>query len=281
MQNKHKLSENSVYKHPLFHKRVGVLLSLFLLTLVISCGLPTYAYLYPPELAYARNNPEDIPERDLIFKNAYNNNINIFSGYEIYYKFYNPLDTDTVDAETAYISDNTKISSIAAATNTTLSSYGFDRLYVSNSSDLSSIIHTEKIPAFSVEPVLLDQQFNIRLKFLQGQVFGTSFLAETYNSSLTFSTTPYLYRRVTNSENFEVTNKSFDIGDFNIFDNDLPDSIDMDSYTQSTGGGYYLYASFYILSYGKDIDDITKSIYSEPLYLGTLKFDCTLTTNDE
>lgn len=248
-----------------------------LLMSLTACGLPSYAYLYPPTDVKSRLNPEG-GEYDLIFKNAYENNTSIFMGYEIYYKIYDPLDSDTSD--TLYITDRDAINTTAGVGgNTLLENRKFTRLYTTTSND-SSFIHNSNEPAFSIESVLLDEDFNIRLFLDQEQPSGNSFIAETYESSVTFTDTPYLYRYVVNGSLNTTSKKLFDINDFDINDSDMPDSIIIDSFTQSSNsGGYYLYISFYILSYGKNPDDIAQSIYSIPVYLGTLKFDSNLTNN--
>ena len=275
MLNKYKFLKNQPNKGiPKLPLAGGVFLLIIFLLSLSSCGLPTYAYLYPPEAYTTRNDPEN-QENDVIFWNAYNNNSSIFSGYEIYYKIYDPLAASSTAA--SYTSDITAIESAAASYATVLENNGFFRLFIADSAELDTYTHNENRPIFPLEPDLLEEEFRIRLKFLQDQTPGTSFLAETYNTTLSFTDTPYFYRHITNSSTTITSNQSFDIYDFNIYDSDMPDSIDYDSYTQSnTSGDYYLYITFYILSYGRDTEDITKSVYSEPLYLGTLKFDCEL-----
>lgn len=269
MQNKYKLCGSFNNNRPSIIVGGGLLLIILLFTLA-SCGMPTYAYLYPPVLAYIRDNPETIPDQDLIFTNAYNNNASIFSGYEIYYKIYDP--SDSADNADMYIDDKSKIASYAAGDNTELENNGFSRLYISDKADINTYTHSEIKPAFLLPPELVDENFRIRLKFLQELPAASSFLAETFDSILfSFTETPYLYRRVLNSSTSVTSNKYFDVDDFDIYDNDMPSSIDQASSSD------YLYITFFILSYGRDIADITKSVYSTPLYLGTLRFDCSLT----
>ena len=275
MQNKHELLKPGRIKKSSVILKAGGVLLLLSAVLLSSCGLPTYAYLYPPEAYTTRNDPDN-QENDIIFWNAYNNNSSIFSGYEIYYKIYDPLNASASD--TSYLTDISAIEASTTTYTTVLENKGFSRLFVSDTPDINTYTHNEIRPTFHIDADLLEEEFRIRLKFLQEQSSGTSFLAETFNTTLTFTATPYIYRHVTNSSTTSTLNKSFDLSDFDINDNDMPSSVDYNSYLQSVSDGdYYLYITFYILSYGRDIDDITKSVYSEPLYLGTLKFDCDLT----
>ena len=55
--------------------------------ILASCGIPEYAYLAPPVL-------ESIQQSPPVFRfshDASNNDTEMFLGYEIYYKFYNPM----------------------------------------------------------------------------------------------------------------------------------------------------------------------------------------------
>ncbi len=242
--------------------------------LIGSCGLPTYPYLYAPEIAETRTNPEN-NDYDLIFNNASDNNTNIFSGYEVYYKIYDPLDSATAGAATEYITDRNNITAITGANRNTLISKDFNRLFFTTTIDDTSFLHNESFPSFQITQSLLDEEFKIRLLMQQGLSAGQSFFAAVWgNSSLSFPETQYFYRWVYNEFEHTSKRKFFNNDDFNIYDNDLPDSIDYSSLEESLTGDYYLYITFYIFSYGRDPDDITKSVYSSPVYLGTLKFDC-------
>ena len=250
-------------------------LSLLLLYIfsLSGCGLPTYPFLYAPEVVETRTDP-GAGFYDLVFKNAYENNTSIFSGYELYYKIYDPLDTDSASK---YISDRSAISALSSsADKTTLVTYGFSRLYASNSYN-STFTHDETYPVFSIDSSLLEEEFSIRILFQQD--LTETFYASPWNTdSVTFSETPYFYRWVYNSSTNTSIRKYFNSTDFDIYDADLPDTVDIDSYNLSQNyGDYYLYISFYIMSYGREVDDIATSVYSTPEYLGTLKFDSELT----
>ena len=239
-----------------------------------SCGLPTYPYLYAPEISETRTNPET-GEWDLVFSNAHDNNTNIFSGYEIYYKIYDPLDDETLGASTEYITDRNNIAATSGANRNTLISKDFNRLFFTTELEDSTFLHNESFPSFQITQSLLDEEFKVRLLMQQGNSAGESFFASVWeNSSLSFPEPQYFYRWVYNDSNLAYKRKFFNNTDFNIFDNDLPDSIDYSSLEQSLIEDYYLYITFYIFSYGRDPDDITKSVYSSPVYLGTIKFDC-------
>ncbi len=272
--NTHKKTGDSSEFFRLFlHCKLPWLSGLLLLIVISGCGLPSYGYLYPPTGVVDRSDP-DVAESTLIFTNAYDNSSSIFSGYEIYYKIYDPLDAAT--STTEYLSEKTTILS-SDLTVSGIESRGFSRLFTTT--DYAGVIaqtnftHSDLRPAFPIESSLIDQDFDIRLKFLQEYSDGTSFLAETYNSSLSFSETLYFYRWVKPSSTVSINNipKFFDKDDFDINDDDMPSTIDSESTSE------YLYISFFIYSFGRDTDDITKTIYSTPVYLGTLKFDCNLT----
>ncbi|MDC7225868.1 MAG: hypothetical protein PQJ61_03790 [Spirochaetales bacterium] len=245
-----------------------------------SCGLPTYSVLIAPELVYTRDNPDDISqENNLVFTNAYDNQSSIFYGYELYYKIYDPL--DAANSETEYLTDETTIDNYSTADESSLENLGFERLYFDYSYISNSISHSETKPSFALDDDILEEDFNIVLNFNQDLSPGSTFLAES-DGSVSFSSDmeTYIYRHVENSDTGEYNNKFFFTDNFSIYDSDMPESIDIDSYTSSTNedGGYYLYITFYILSFGKEQDDVSKLIYSKPVYLGTLKFNCQLTT---
>lgn len=266
------LSENNkTTSAKLFRNSGGLIIFCVMLFLLTACGLPTYAYLYEPTAVVSRTNPSD-GEYDLIFRNAYKNNINIFSGYEIYYKIYDPLAPET--SATEYVTDRDAIDITSVAGETILKNKNFSRLFTTTTND-TSFIHNDIKPAFPIETTLLDEKFDIRLLFLQNQNAGSSYFAAPWESSVTFTETPYIYRYVSNDSTNTIEKKFFDIVDFDINDSDMPSSIDSGSLAVSD----YLYISFYILSFGKDLEDITSLIYSVPVYLGTLKFDCDLTNN--
>ncbi len=154
--------------------------------LIESCGLPTYPYLYAPEIAETRTNPEN-NDYDLIFNNASDNNTNIFSGYEVYYKIYDPLDSATAGTATEYITDRNNITAITGANRNTLISKDFSRLFFTTTIDDTSFLHNESFPSFQITQSLLDEEFKIRLLMQQGLSAGQSFFAAVWgNSSLNF-----------------------------------------------------------------------------------------------
>lgn len=243
-----------------------------ILYLLLSCGLPSYPYLAPPEVEYIRTNPESTSqESDLIFRNAYENNSSIFSGYELYYKIYDPLSEDVDD----YNADFTFINSTENASTTTLTSRGFKRLYFTDTYDLPLESHSETMPSFQLPQSLLDENFLTRLKFIQGEPSGSSFNASVYNNDdISFSSSYYIYRWVYNESLSSNEIRYFEPQDFSLYHDDIPDSINV-----GAAADYYVYISFFILSFGRETDNILNTVYSVPAYLGTLRFECDF-TND-
>jgi len=251
-----------------------VIALIFPVLILASCGLPTYSYLYPPTGVYSRENPESLQEQNLIFSNAYQNNLSIFTGYEVYYKIYDPLSSTAAAA--LYETEVSTIKNSTSADYNTLNSKGFHRLFFSTSDISSSAFsHDTSKPSFTPDSALLDDNFQIRLNLNQSGPYSQ---AEPYNTSLLFSSVPYMYRWVhDDSPNAETiyTAKQFSTGSFDYRDSDLPDTIS----SSDTAGTDYLYITFFIMSFGRGATDITSLVYSTPVYLGTLKFDCTLTDN--
>lgn len=246
------------------------------LILLSSCGLPSYSYLFPPTDVYSRDDPSSSSNgQDLIFSNAYKNNLSIFTGYEIYYKIYDPLDSSTSESE--YSSDLTTITNTTAADYNTFAGLGFYRLFFTTGEPTSdAFIHDSSKPAFEPDTDLLDVDYQIRFNFNQSLV--DSYYASTYNTTVySFSSTPNIYRYVYDSDTgtSSYTVKRFSADSFDIYDNDMPETVT--SADMVNADDYYVYITFYIMSFGRDADDITSSVYSEPVYLGTIKFNCTLT----
>ena len=250
-------------------RKIAAAFLILFISLLYSCGLPLYPYLYPPETAYTRDNPETAPENDLFFRNAYENNTAIFSGYELYYKIYDPRSSSSTD----YSADKTYISSIQNASYATLTGRGFRRLYFTDDYNQTSEQHSELLPSFKLDNSLIDQDFLIRLKMIQGEPAGSSFFASVWppDSNVSFENL-YSYRWVYNESLNDYYIRYFDIGDFDINDKDLPSTI-------NSTGDYDIYITFYIMSFGRESDNPVKTIYSIPSYLGTLKFNCSLTDN--
>ncbi len=251
----------------------------FILFFISSCGLPTYSYLAPPQKTQVRDDPTT-GEYDLIFQNAYTNSLNIFQGYEIFYKIYYPDSTSS----TTYLTDFNKIDGNSSPDYTLLKNNGFRRLYISIgevtsstqiTSGIDETLHSNSKPAFLLDENMLDADFEIRFNFLNENYNNI----ESYNTSTyTFDPTPYLYRWVYNDQisdpaSSDYIAKSFNDTDFDINDSDMPTSITSANMTDVLN----LYITFYICSYGRDTEDITQSVYSEPEYLGTLSFDCSIT----
>ncbi len=249
-----------------------VLLLVLSLTLVLySCGLPSYPYLYPPKVAELRTNP-DSGDYDLIFSNAYQNNTSLFSGYEVYYKIYDPFapeDPDTTPV--TYISEREKIAASSSANHNTLISMGFNRLFFTTDYSETSFTHNETRPSFKLEQNLLDKQFNIRLKLQQNLNEEDSYFAAVWNNNAYSFPKTYFYRWVKNEISNVYDRKFFGIDNFNINDSDMPESIDS---SRITGSESYVYISFYIFSFGRDASNLINTFYSIPEYLGTLKLNC-------
>ena len=249
---------------------------LFFLVLLSGCGLPSYSYLYPPADVYSRDNPSSQTEQDLVFRNAYQNNISDFSGYEVYYKIYDPRTN-----QASYLGDITSMDKEGTDYNT-LNNLGFHRLFFSNGAapGTSSFSHSMAKPSFKPDPGLLNIDYFIRFNLIQNDEPGVqTYYVEPYSSSsgVVFSSVPYIYRWVydkTGSQS-DTTAKTLSSSSFDYRDSDMPASITAADADDSVE----LYITFYIMSFGRKASDITSYIYSEPVYLGTLRFDSIITDN--
>ena len=256
--------------------RTLVFAVIFTALLISSCGLPSYPFLYAPEVEYIRDDPDTIDDKDLVFRNAYKNNPNLFSGYEIYYKIYDPLsDSDTADD---YVTDRTAINSNDNASYSTLKGRDFNRLFFTSDFDADYYTNNDTLPALRLDQTLLEENFLIRFLFLQPETAdGSSFYASAWDTDTYSIGSLYFYRWVFNDHKNDYIRKYFDISDFDIYDSDMPDTITADSLNEPD---YYVFITFYIMSFGREADNYTNSVYSLPEYLGTLKFKCNLTDGD-
>ena len=126
------------------------------------------------------------------------------------------------------------------------------------------------MPSFSIEEDLKNEIFEIRMLFSQNTEKETdSFYASSFDNSYSFSNNPYFYRYVKNTgTTVTETYKLFDVDDFDVNDDDMPSTITQSNYSTVDN----LYVSFFIMSYGLDQANLS-DVYSEPEYLGTLKFE--------
>lgn len=215
------------------------LLTILLLTVAVSCGLPSYPALYPPLI------PEFPTESSLDFTFAIpsGNNSSVFQGFEIYYKLYTDSDLETLDTELPAIIDFP-----------TLLGHGYHRLLLSGSSsteDQKPLVPSENDPDL---PALI-------IDFSPLSFSGEN--ASKY-PSLTAGGETYTLARNAAEANMPVRRKGFSPDEFAKGEADVPQTFT----TDPDSPGSRLFIAIFVLSYGVDIVANEFNIYSEPTYAG-------------
>ncbi|MCF7913715.1 MAG: hypothetical protein K9L66_00960 [Spirochaetaceae bacterium] len=228
-----------------------IIIALFFLTLltglVISCGIPSYPYLYPPE---AQDPFATVSV--LTFTHDDDNDPAVFKGYEIFYRFYatEPNSAGTSQAESdmrKYFTSSYQISSIISKTTTsTADTYGFRRAIVKETPDdtpqLTITPPSEIETSFQVELVQTnDSSAPIELNL-------------SYDDSITYT----LFRSATEDstyKSFYPRNSSYAENDTDIVD----EGIDI-----TTADSFYV--AFFVVPYGFDIS--VGELYANGSYEG-------------
>lgn len=126
-----------------------------LAVLLIGCGIPELAYLEPPTLGTVT----DLPPR-VTFLHSTDNNTDSFSGYELYYRFYDP---GTGDAQ--FQADRTAIENASpGAVASTIAGRGYLRIHRKTDDGRTS----DRKPVLSVPPADRGTPFTVTLAFQHG-----------------------------------------------------------------------------------------------------------------
>lgn len=243
-------SHGPAKKHTSVWSAFNGVLFLVLFSCMVSCGIPSYPYLYaPPENTIAVPLPT---EYDFEFGIPTSNDPKIFFGFELYYKLY------TSDQVFALLEDDRDRISGSVGT-TDLQSAGYRRVYARSEVDGNTVF-----PSPPLVPILTADRKNETLRIVVdfSQVSDTThpriqYIFDTQGAwaqpgrALEVSAGQYSF-------------KGFAPGNFAAGDPDLPNGYDPTETTTSE-----LYVALYALSYGNDFTSPSGlNLYSAPAYLG-------------
>lgn len=220
--------------------RIARYLVSFVVFLLGSCGIPSAPYL-PPVPSTSVQSPIG-PETDYFFQVPEIENPEIFEGFEIYYKLFDP---QTIN-ENLDISGDTSLSS--PVTLTSLQREGYVRLAASDESASS-------LPRYPVIPLddsdkATNTETQIKLEF----------------SNIGNDAPRSVYGNIRFRRTLEVTAgtrllKDFSPLNFASDDSDLPEGFDPQE-------SFDIVIALYVLSYGNDYLNLSFNIHSTAVYLG-------------
>ena len=225
---------------------VRCILVLNFLLLMLSCGIPSAPYL-PPVPSSSVESPIG-PETDYYFLIPDPDDINpeIFEGFELYYKFFDP---QTADEELDINGDNSLSSPVSL---TSLRREGYVRL--ASSKETASLL-----PVYPLIP-LSDTDMNnaateIKLEFSN---LGSDNPRSVYGN--------IIFRRTLTDSAGSRLLTDFDPENFAIDDSDLPSGFDPTT-------SFDIVIALYVLSYGNDYVNLSFNIHSTAVYLGSSFID--------
>ncbi len=236
-----------------FHYKKGGGVSLFLpaafagliLPLVFGCGIPSASYLPPVPteyVVYPIGTETDyyfsIPDPDTI-------NPEIFEGFEIYYKLFDP---ETVD-DKFDVNGDTSLSTPVSLT--ALQRAGYVRLASSTEVDSA-------LPRYPLLPVAEDD------KAISGLTIRLAFSNISTTPRTTYGVnvvkTIYFNRTLKNTDGTRLL-EGFTTDDFEVDDSDLPQGFD-------PAANFDIVIALYVFSYGNDYLNLSFNIHSTGVYLG-------------
>ncbi len=225
-------------------------LSIFVLGLIIiSCGIPSDAYLYPPKAITSFN----INDERMVFRNSTENNSTDieFVGYLLFYRMYSG--TTELDQNDYQDYGETYLTSSIINNN-------FD---IENEQGIYST--TQRISLFKVIEVnntYEDEDFDVTLDFQDIASNGGADNNATIGYSGGDVTIGHLYRSFKRSGSWESVTYYFsdDSSDYVSGDTDLPSDF-------SSG----MRCAMWVVSYGYNLSESIQNIYSEPVYIGNFE----------
>ena len=218
----------------------------FLAGLLISCGIPSAPYL-PPVPSSSVISPIGT-ETDYSFSIPPPAEINpeVFEGFEIYYKFFDPL---TV-AEKVGANGDTSLSSPVSLTS--LQRAGYSRLASSQETD-------PVLPRYPLIPLLETDmnKANLRIE-LQFSNVSPAAPRSVYGN--------IFFRRTLRTSTGTRELKQFVPGAFSADDSDLPANFDLSQ-------NFDIVIALYVLSYGNDLLNFSFNIHSTAVFLGNSRLE--------
>lgn len=211
--------------------------------MAISCGIPSAPYL-PPVPSLSVESPIG-PETDYYFLIPDPSTINpeVFEGFEIYYKLFDPFDNIDDKLNT---SGDTSLSSPVSLTS--LKNAGYQRIAASTETAPS-------LPAYPLIPLSETDKQNAALIIqLEFSNIGNE-IPKSVHGAVNFSRT-----LKNKSGNREL--KGFQPSNFEAEDSDLPADFDPES-------NFDITVALYVMSYGNDYENLTFNIHSTAVYLGS------------
>ena len=244
-----------------FHFKKGGGVSLFLpaafaglvLPLVFGCGIPSAPYL-PPVPSDTVKYP-GLAEKDYLFYMPDPDTINpeVFEGFEIYYKLFDPLTVnDKFDAN-----GDTSLSTPVSLT--ALQRAGYVRL--ASSAEISSALPTYPLlPIADADKAVSGLAINLAFSNISPATPRTTYGVNVVK-------TIYFNRTLKNTdgtrllEGFTTTDD-----DFKVDDSDLPQGFD-------PAANFDIVIALYVFSYGNDYVNLSFNIHSTGVYLGKSSLD--------
>ena len=244
------------------------------ISIISSCGIETYPYLYPPVI-------DGFPfeaDTSVDFQNDGNNVPEYFEGYEFYYKLYSAAQAQAKDGSLADQEGET----IEGTSGTTeVIALGYSRLFLYNldenddqldeadNSTRPLIAPSQAINALIVpnEAInALDEPITIDFTDIRNSVYPVlTYLRDNDNPDTTevIEVSDKFGRYVTPLGQEKIF-KGFAPEDFVDGDSDLPEGLSLPSEP-------ILYIALIVLSYGNDNTNLDFNLYSSPTYLGALR----------
>jgi hypothetical protein len=210
------------------------------LILLGACGIPSAPYL-PPVPSSSVQSPIG-PETDYFFRVPEIENPEIFEGFEIYYKFFDPQTvTDNLDI-------NGDISLSSPVTLTSLEREGYARL-ASSTESASALPGYPLIPLDDADKAA-NTETQIELEFSN---IGNDTPRSVYGN--------IVFRRTLENNAGTRVLKSFASSSFSSDDSDVPPDFDPEE-------SFDIVIALYVLSYGNDYLNLSFNIHSTAVYLG-------------
>ncbi len=219
--------------------RRRVLAGLLLMSLcIISCGIETFAYLYPPRRDYENSNLDDESKRYCRFITAdSSNDPQYFKGTEIYYRIYEKESDCTADISMISTKNDNNPSGVVE--------------YILGTKKYA-LLGRDTSPSGSrplIGRAASDQTVRFRLQDYGGDPAG-----------FTLNGTPW-----------GIPYRSSDIIGNKMFNSSTIHSSDSDVFPSSSPSTSYFFVNFYAASYGYDKN--FRTLYSSAAHLGYIKLN--------
>ena len=227
-------------------RRISILLVFSMSLLFFSCGIPSDAYLYPPD---AETSFSMTPQLMMFRNSTENSSSDIeFVGFLLFYKFY--------AGPTGYTTDDYQDYGETYLTSSVINNY-FD---IENGQGLYSSQRLSLFKVIEVNNTYENENFLVTLNFQDASLGSTIKGAIGYSGGDV--EIPHLYRSFQRSGEWKTGTYYFSTldADYISGDTDLPSGY--------TDGSYLMTCAVWVVGYGYNLKDSIQNIYSEPVYIG-------------